>query len=153
MKKFGMFVLLLVLVALIGAGCGNNCDSAFPSNQAMVIYVVKKNTQTAYFSLPNGIVPDSVKLTNITTGRNFSLTSVGDSLITVSDYYYFDGATDQLKLQIGTQKPDTITANITKEVQDQCSDGYTYYRFSGLKVNGVSICSGVCTNVSVKISK
>jgi hypothetical protein len=144
----------VAIAAMAGnMSCKQNCDGNFPQSQQLIINVVNKSTKFALLRYSGGVVPDSIKLTNIATNQRLNMfAGGGDTLLFSSDYTYQDGAVDVLKLQIGSRKPDTITITAKKEFATDCSDGYSYFRLQNFKVNNVLQCTD-CSREIVRIEK
>jgi hypothetical protein len=153
MKQLRFFIGALISSTLLFACGGSACDQKFPNNATLLLLVTNKTTGRATFSFGGATLPDSIRLTNLATGTRLFAGAVGDSVIYTDAYNRTDGVTDNLVLQVGTQKPDTISLNIMKENISGCNSGYSYFRFAGIKLNNTVACSSSCDNAIVKIPK
>lgn len=151
-----LFALLSPGFLMMLGSCNQKCDGAYPPNVQVVISVVNKNTQRALIRYPgNGTVPDTIRLVDMETGRRLSIYSGGpgsDSLLFAGDFLFIDGKKQNLKLSIGSLKPDTLSFDVKREEVSDCTDGYAYYRPLNIKLNNVTVCTDCRTDI-VRIEK
>jgi hypothetical protein len=142
MKK--LFAVLLVSSFIGFSSCGNECDPGQIPIDDNINLMLKSSNDNPFLSFANGVLPDSVRITNLATGvRLTSAYLIKDSMLVIEEYNKANGAVTNYKIAKGTiLKADTLTVTVVRQdVADGCSTPYNVARFSSIKVNNTTLCT------------
>jgi hypothetical protein len=139
-----LFAILILSTSIILSSCKDECDPGqLPADDA--IYVTLKNNNGSYYiNYTASVLPDSVKVTNLSTNTLAPASLLGDTILVIPGYNKTNNTTTKFKIAKGNiLKPDTVevVATITN-IADNCGTPYPVIRFSSFKINN----SLKCTN-------
>ncbi len=151
MKK--VLAILSVFSAILFYGCSPECDPGTVPVDDFVWLMLKTNTDAPYLNYGNNALPDSVKVTNLATNTVLTTRYLrNDSLLVIEDFNKTNGATTNYKIAKGNfAKADTLSITVaTTNVPDNCGNNYPVARFSSLKVNNITMCTGCQTSTKYR---
>jgi hypothetical protein len=154
MKKF-LVLVSVALSSILMSSCGDDCDPGqLPTDDKLVLNMVNANG-TAFLKYASDALPDSVKVTNLTTNTLVSRYLIADSILIIEDYTKTAGAVTRLKIAKGNFiKPDTIELTVSRQnAQDNCLRDFEVARFLTVKANNVVKCSNCAANTAIYIQR
>jgi hypothetical protein len=154
MKKF--FLGVLCISFLVQSCKNNDCDPGLPPIDDIIFINIVNPNGSGYLKYTGSVLPDSVKVFNLTTNAFVTRSLYKDSVLVIDGWNTANNAVTNFKITKGTLlKPDTLQVTVSRKVeQDKCGTDYDVARFGILKGNNVSICSGNCVyNTIYKLQK
>jgi hypothetical protein len=138
-----LFALLIVSTTLLVSSCKDDCD---PGQLPMddTIYVTLKNNNGTYFiNYPGSSIPDSLKVTNLTTNSPAPINLLSDTILVIGGYNKTNNSTTKFKIAKGNSlKADTVeVTTTTTNVADNCGTPYPVSRFASFKINNTVKCT------------
>ncbi len=148
MKKLVFFLLTVIYFSFVACKV-DDCDPGNVPTDDKILLLIRNSNGTPFLNYPMGL-PDSVKVTNLSTGTLLSPAPavLGDSIIMIDRYNNANGATTKFKIQKGTiLKPDTLELTVSqRNVNDNCGTPYQVAGFSQIKVNNITTCNNCAVN-------
>jgi hypothetical protein len=141
MKNF--FALLVLTTTLILSSCKDECDPGILPEDDTIYVTLKNNNGTYYINYPGSSIPDSLKVTNLTTNTLAPITLLSDTILVIGGYNKTNNSATKFKIAKGNSlKSDTVEVTVTTtNIADNCGTPYPVTRFASFKINNTVKCT------------
>jgi hypothetical protein len=138
--------LLGIVISVFLSSCQDECDPGVPPADEILYLSILNANGSSFIKYPSNVIPDSLKVTNLSNGAVVSTSMLRDSILSIENYNKANGGVTSFKISKGTFfKPDTVQITIARKAEnDKCGGSLEVARFSQIKINGVVKCNNSC---------